>query len=608
MERKIILIFCCCIAMSTLKAQENNDWRYINNPISIIPTENYVDQPYVVIAKNRDWVCVQTTGPGKESTAGQHIVATISSDKGLTWSNLINIEPSREIPSSWAIPYITNYGRIYVFYSYNGDKINTKPNGDTLSVNTLQGWFCFKYSDDNGRTWSKERYRLPMRKTTVDYINPWNGDLQLFWSIDSPITVNGKMYFAFTKLAMHAHDMGEGWFYKSDNINFERDTEKLNWELLPDGNIGVCETSLGQTQEEHNMVSLSNGDLYVIFRTTEGFPGESYSRDGGHSWSRPEFARDKNGRVIKHPRACPKLFKFKNGNFILWYHNNNRRGWIGFRNPVWTLGGIEKDGKIEWGQPEILLYGDGGIGPLNKGLHRMSYPDLIEENGNYWVTHSQKDDIIDGVVPPDYCKARIHAIDSELLDGLWRQGKEKTITQHGIILERKFIPHKQSISNFDLPNLAEGSFSIEMLLDIKKLNHGQIILDNKDLKGNGISIGISPNRTVEIELKDGGKSSFWDTDPGMVSSGKQHIVFIVDGAANIITTVVNGILCDGGRYRHTGWNWFDKKIDNVNGAKKLNMLSDFNGEIKEIRIYGRHLTTSEAISNYYGVMEKLDKL
>jgi hypothetical protein len=590
-----------------LAAQENKDWRYINNAISIIPTENYVDQPYVVIAKNGDWVCVQTTGPGKESTAGQHIVATISRDKGFTWSPLINIEPSGVIPSSWVTPYVTGYGRIYVFYSYNGDNINTKPNGEPLSANTLQGWFCYKYSDDHGRTWSEKRYRIPMRKTTVDYINPWNGELQLFWSIDKPVTVGNSMYFAFTKLAVHVHDMGEGWFYKSDNINTERNPDKLNWELLPDGNIGVCETSLGKTQEEHNVVSLSNNDLYVIYRTTEGYPGESYSRDGGHTWSVAEFARDKNGRVIKHPRACPKLFKCNNGKYLLWYHNNNRIGWIGFRNPAWILGGIEKDGRIEWGQPEILLYGDGGTGPLNKGLHRMSYPDLIEEDGNYWVTHSQKDDIINGVVPDDYCKARIHEIDPELLHGLWRQGKDKTITGKGLILEKENINSKQSFSFYDFPGLAAGAFSVEFLLDINELIPGQKLLDNRDHDDNGLCISISPRRTIEIMLKDGDTKSSWDTDPGVVQAGKQHIVFIVDGAANIITTIVNGILCDGGRYRHTGWYWFDSKIDNVNGTKKLNLLSDFNGTITEMRIYNRHLTTSEAVSNYYGVMEKILK-
>ena len=46
---------------------QGSDWRNIDNALSIIPDENYADQPYVVIAKNGDWVCVLTTGPGAES-------------------------------------------------------------------------------------------------------------------------------------------------------------------------------------------------------------------------------------------------------------------------------------------------------------------------------------------------------------------------------------------------------------------------------------------------------------------------------------------------------------------------------------------------------------
>ena len=49
-----------------------------------IPHENYVDQPYVVITSDGNWLCVLTTGVGKEGQAGQHIVSTISSDRGKT--------------------------------------------------------------------------------------------------------------------------------------------------------------------------------------------------------------------------------------------------------------------------------------------------------------------------------------------------------------------------------------------------------------------------------------------------------------------------------------------------------------------------------------------
>lgn len=570
----VIISLFSCIA----NAQNDKDWRNIENAISIIPDEKYCDQPYVVVANNSDWVCVLTTGPGTESQKGQHIVASISSDKGSTWSPLIDIEHSSASSSSWAIPYITLYGRIYVFYDFNGDDINTLDE-EPLKHNTELGWYCYKYSDDNGRTWS-ERYRLPMKKTTIDYINPWSGEVQLFWGVSKPITVGKSMYFAFTKMAVHPQDMGEGWFYKSDNINTEKNPEKLNWEQLPDGDDGLFETSLGITQEEHNIVSLRNNDLYCMFRTTEGYPAESYSRDGGHTWSVPVFARDRDGRVIKNPRACPRLFKCSNGNYLLWYHNNNVKGYVGYRNPAWVLGGVEKNGRIEWSQPEILLYG---------GLKdKMSYPDLIEVAGSYWVTETQKE------------VARVHAINPELLKGLWNQASDKTITRKGLIWERKSISNKRRFSSLDLPGLADGSFSIELLLNVKELILGQIILDNTDSKGNGLSIRVTPKRTIGLSLKDGEVTSTWDTDPGVVKPGKQHIVFVVDGKANLLTTIVNGKLCDGGRYRVTGWDWFDAKINNINGSRNLIVLSDYNVKINKIRIYNRYLTTSEAISNYHG--------
>ncbi|HHW00444.1 MAG TPA: hypothetical protein GXX36_12925 [Clostridiaceae bacterium] len=38
------------------------------------------------------------------------------------------------------------------------------------------GAFMFKYSDDNGHTWSKERYE-----------NPYKGQVMFFWSVSKPI-------------------------------------------------------------------------------------------------------------------------------------------------------------------------------------------------------------------------------------------------------------------------------------------------------------------------------------------------------------------------------------------------------------------------------------
>ncbi len=563
-------------------SQAQGDWRYIGNATGEIPDEQYCDQPYVVTAPNGDWVCVLTTGPGKESQKGQHIVASISGDEGVTWSPLIDIEPSGDIPSSWAVPYVTDFGRIYVFYTFNGDSVKTFPNGQPLRHDSELGWYCFKYSDDNGQTWSK-RYRLPMKTTTVDYINPWNGRVHLFWGVSKPVTYGNGLFFAYTKMGIHPQDLGEGWFYRCDNINTEKEPEQLHWQQLPDGNQGLCETTLGITQEEFNIVPLNDGGLYCVFRTNEGFPAESYSRDGGHTWSRPAFARNRDGRAIKTPRACPRLFKCQNGHYLLWYHNNSMKGYKGLRNPAWVLGGTEQNGKILWGQPEILLYGDEG--------DRISYPDLIEKNGKYWVTETQKE------------IARIHAIDEEMLEKLWQQGMVREITRQGLILEKKNIRHEKSFQAPGLPGLRSGAFTMELLLDIEKLVPGQTVLDNTDSSGNGISIRISPQQTLAVSLKNGDIRHSQDTEPGVLKPGKQHIVFVIDGLANIITVIVNGKLCDGGRYREKGWSRFSTELDDVNGKRRWRLLPGFSGTIQKIRIYDRYLLTSEAISNYLAEAE-----
>lgn len=78
------------------------DWRNIAAG-TVIPDESYADQPYVVITNDGNWLCVLTTGKGIEGQGGQHIVSTISRDKGKTWSDLTDIEPADGPEASWVI-------------------------------------------------------------------------------------------------------------------------------------------------------------------------------------------------------------------------------------------------------------------------------------------------------------------------------------------------------------------------------------------------------------------------------------------------------------------------------------------------------------------------
>ncbi|MBK8565903.1 MAG: exo-alpha-sialidase [Saprospiraceae bacterium] len=298
-----------------VKTTAQPDPRHIANGHEI-HTSGYIDMPYIVTLGDGTWLCTFTTGKLEEGLDGQHIAASRSTDLGQTWSAPVAIEPAVGPAASWAMPYLTSYGRVYVFYNYNGDEVNDLK-GEKIR-NDILGWYCFKYSDDAGHTWSK-RHRLPLRKTACDLANDWQGNVQIFWGIGKPITVGGAMMLGFTKLGKYMLDNGEGWFFRCANINSERNPDSLQWKLLPDGEHGLRNPEFGSVQEEHSLVPMNDGRLCCIFRTQTGYLAEAYSSNGGRTWSRPRTAYYVDGRPVKTSRACPKVWRCANGKYLLWF-------------------------------------------------------------------------------------------------------------------------------------------------------------------------------------------------------------------------------------------------------------------------------------------------
>ena len=87
---------------------------------------------------------------------------------------------------------------------------------------------------------------------------------------------------------------------------------------------------------------MGDGSLYCTFRTVEGCSGHAYSRDGGHTWTPPEFMTySPGGRPVKNPRAANFVRRFSNGNYIYWFENHGLRSYDG-RNPAWLCGGVSR--------------------------------------------------------------------------------------------------------------------------------------------------------------------------------------------------------------------------------------------------------------------------
>ncbi len=544
-----------------------------------IPDEGYCDQPYIVVTPEGHWVCTMTTGPGREGEKGQHVVATISTDQGRTWSELIDIEPSSGPEASWIVPLITPGGRIYGFYTYNGDDVRTL-DGRPIRVDTI-GWYAMKYSDDGGRTWSAQRYRLPLRLTACDRSNDFKGQVQIFWGIDKPNLVGTEAVFAFTKLGKYMLELGEGWVFRSDNLLTETDPEQIRWELLPDGDHGIRDPSFGSVQEEHNLVPIGERDLYCVYRTTLGFPCHSYSRDGGHTWTKPvPMIYAPGGRIVKTPRACPMLWRTSDGRLLFWFHNNSERSFRS-RNPAWITGGVVKDGFVHWSQPEILLYDP-------DPNQRMSYPDLVEQDGRFWVTETQK------------TEARVHAIDRTLLEGLWTQGESKTVSREGLVVDQDADELREG--TIRLPGAVDLSrqsgLAIDVWLQLDAIVPGQTLLDTRDAQGRGWALETAADGRLELDLNDGQRLATWTSDAGSIQAGRlHHVVAIVDSGPRIISFVIDGRLNDGGQDRDYGWTRFPEGLSDVSGTGTVRVGAEA-GQVKRVRLYSRYLRTSEAVAHH----------
>lgn len=539
----------------------------------VIPDEGYCDQPYVVVTRDGNWLCTLTTAGGSEGANDSHVVATISADQGRTWSEPVDIEPAAGPDAVYIMPLVTPGGRVYGFYNYNGDNFRCPSRSDCV------GWFVFKYSDDHGRTWSAQRYRLPMRMTEVDRTNTFGGRIQMFWGIGKPIAVGNSAILAFTKCGKYVIERGEGWFYRSDNILTETDPAKLEWQLLPDGEVGLKHPDFGEVQEEHNLVPLSDGSLYCMYRTTNGYPCHAYSRDGAHSWTTPAYATyTPGGRKMKNPRACPRIWRASNGRFLFWYHNHSGQSYAG-RNPAWLAGGVERDGRIHWSQPEILLYDpDPRV--------TMSYPDLIEQHGRYWVTETNK------------TIARVHEIDKSLLEGLWAQGQKKDVADRGRILD--VAEDRLRSGEIALPKVLDatqgGGLSLDCWILLADLSPNQVLLDSRDESGRGLMLTTGENGVLRIEASDAQTRAAWDSDPGLLTVGQRHhVVVTLDAGPKVIMFLVDGQLCDGGSTRQYGWGRYDADLGDVSGTGKYRVAAS----VRHFRLYDRPLRTSEAVSNYH---------
>ncbi|MCW5978438.1 MAG: hypothetical protein KIT09_10190 [Bryobacteraceae bacterium] len=606
------------LALAPLTAQDHPvpDRRNIRAGLEI-PTETYADQPYIVKTNDGAWLVCLTTGAGLEGQAGQHVVTIRSEDQGRTWSPPVDVEPAGPPEASYAVMLKAPAGRVYIFYNHNTDNVRRVKADDPPyaggwcnRVDSL-GHFVLKYSDDHGRSWSAERYDIPVREFEIDGRNPYGGALRFFWNVGKAFAHAGAGFVPLHKVG----GFGEGFFtssegvlLRSENILSESDPRKIRWETLPDGEAGLrTPPGGGPVAEEQSFSVLGDGSFFSVYRSIDGQPVVSYSRDGGRRWDEPRYMRYADGRLVKHPRAANFAWRCANGKYLYWFHNHGgrfirehpsrRTMAYNDRNPVWLAGGVEVDsaeGKvIRWSQPEIVLYDD-------DPYIRMSYPDLVEDGGRYFLTETQKE------------TARVHEIEPALVEGLWGQFENRSVAAAGLLLDLRapvpgetpmprlpaFLARDSRRPDHGAQDFRSG-FSIDLWVTFEGLEKGQILLDNRTSSGQGVCLQAAGDRQLELILNDARTESRWMSDPGMLEAGRRHhVAVVVDGGPKIISFIIDGKLCDGGEYRQFGWGRFNPNLNTPQGGPTLRIGPNLIGKMERLRWYDRRLRTSEAIGNY----------
>ena len=589
------------------------DFRHIGQG-KIIPTNSYADQPYIVETDDGAWLCVATTGCGHEGARGQHVISMRSTDCGETWSEAVAVEEPGEREASYAVLLKTPYGRIYCFYNHNTDNVRRAraenppfETGYSERVDSL-GHFVFKYTDDGGRSWSEHRYDVPMRLFEIDRENPYNGKLLYFWNVGKPFVFENAGYILIHKvgsLGLGFFSRSEGALLCSKNILSERDPSKIIFETLPDGEIGLrAPENGGKVAEEQSFSVLSDGSFFVVYRTIAGHPAVSYSRDKGHTWSAPEYMRYADGRPVKQPRAANFAWKCKNGKFIYWYHNNGGRGfefedhWTSAqvvskgdahyedRNPAFVLGGEEVDGPdgklIRWSQPELLIYDD-------DPYIRMSYPDLVEQEQQFYFTETQKH------------TARVHRFERAFFENLWAQfGDGKPLPAADSVLTKSGDPvgvcFQFSTRDYGDPSFCKYDLRgyYVLVFDYENISEGDVLFDTTTRDGRGMRLRVEKGYNFSLCMSDGMSKCVADTAEDFIEK-TGSLAVVLDGGAKIVSFIVDGKFCDGADNREFGWQRFSPDLYHANGEERAKL----SGAVKRLRIYDGYLQNSQIIGDMH---------
>jgi len=277
-------------------------------------------------------LCVWFSGP-HEASVHQVILAAFSSDQGRTWGKSFVLQD--EARSSDFDPALLVDGqRTWFFYVYGrwnrypfaqglpkgSSYIGDNPTAH-LSEREFIGNHSFhlyaRYSDDSGKTWSKQRRIHDTAGCRSNGIRLTSGELLL-----------------------PTHDFANNW--KESHVIRSADRGK-KW-----SRVGSIVNKAGV--DEPTIAELRNGDVMMALRTNDGNLWTCTSGDKGATWSKP------HRHEIQAGAASHNLFRISDGRVVLTHDECP----VGKRTPLTMR--VTQDGR-RWSQPltiaKSLTPGDG---------------------------------------------------------------------------------------------------------------------------------------------------------------------------------------------------------------------------------------------------------
>jgi hypothetical protein len=331
----------------------------------------------------------------RETAPNQRVVMSRSVDRGLTWSEPVQIDgPGGHDPpgtglASWAFPVVApgvargGAARVYCFYNKNLGVSDARQD----STGALR---C-RFSDDGGLTWSQRTLDYPVAPNALSHPDP---AVPQTWVVyQTPIvTPEKQVLVGFTRWASSAVDPNSNLLQRSSEVCFLRfediltqsDPEKLavsTWPKSPHGlRVPTRAGSPASVAQEPAIQPLSDGRLLCVMRTLTGKVYFALSEDDGRAWNEPApLCYEPEGEPLLNPIAPCPLYKFEDGRFFLIFYNNDGTANGGSgpadytrnRTPAWFALGEEIPGHltqpIRFSAPRVLLSNDGVVvGPMGR--------------------------------------------------------------------------------------------------------------------------------------------------------------------------------------------------------------------------------------------------